>query len=406
MPAKKSELKIESKSAKWISLLLISATMFSGYFFVEMISPLKPLLESHYHWDAFSFQLFSYSKFFLIVLGFLLLAGLLLDRFGIRIIGFIATVLMLSGASLLIYGFSPAFNDGGNGFALIKSIFPQFQPSLIIAIIGYSIFGLGVEIIGITGIRAVVKWFKGKELGYSIGILIAFSRLGAAFAFMLSANFAGFREVFGLPHGKLLNPVYFGNSLLFIGFLTFLTFALIDKNFDSQIEVEKKTKSDIKFNFSNLLLIFRNKTTLYLSLIFVIMYSFSSLFASYFVNQSPESTGMLKDNSLYFYGIIFLGTILFSPISGRFYDKNFKVGNLFMISAVLIILAFLLFLFFSSVFTITTIGICLVVLSFTITTTTILSHYSAIIPEEKLGYAYASLFWLQSIGLIIFSLIF
>ena len=45
---------------------------------------------------------------------------------------------------------------------------------------GICIFGVGVEIAGITVSKIIVKWFKGKELALAMGLEMATARLGTS----------------------------------------------------------------------------------------------------------------------------------------------------------------------------------------------------------------------------------
>ena len=178
----------DSKGIRWTALFLVAFTMLSAYFFVDMIAPLQSLLENNYKWSPSTYGFFSGSEYMLNVLGFLILSGIILDKMGIRFTGLTSAGVMLLGGLIKCYGLTPYFYEGGLGFGLFESIGEMvgLPPTALVASIGYAIFGIGVEMCGITVSKAIVKWFKGKELALAMGMDMATARLGASFAFAFS----------------------------------------------------------------------------------------------------------------------------------------------------------------------------------------------------------------------------
>ena len=68
----------DSAFARWTALVLIASTMFFGYMFVDVLSPLKNLLETSRGWNSTVFGLYGGSEFILNVCGFLIVAGIIL----------------------------------------------------------------------------------------------------------------------------------------------------------------------------------------------------------------------------------------------------------------------------------------------------------------------------------------
>jgi len=64
----------DSAFARWTALVLIASTMFFGYMFVDVLSPLKNLLETSRGWNSTVFGLYGGSEFILNVCGFLIVA--------------------------------------------------------------------------------------------------------------------------------------------------------------------------------------------------------------------------------------------------------------------------------------------------------------------------------------------
>ena len=94
----------DSAWARWTALILVALTMFFGYMFVDVLSPLQNMLESTRGWSPTIFGLYGGSEFILNVCGFLLVAGIILDKMGVRFTGILSASLMVLGAGIKFYG--------------------------------------------------------------------------------------------------------------------------------------------------------------------------------------------------------------------------------------------------------------------------------------------------------------
>ena len=173
----------DSKAARWTALVILSFTMFAGYMFTEIISPIKPLLESTYGWTSSDFGtvVSAYGWFNVFFLA-LIFVGILLDKFGIRFSTLSSAGIMVIGAIIKYYAFYGTFDPNATILGLQLRVF--------YASIGYAIFGVGVEYAGITVSKAVVKWFKGKEMALAMGTEMALARLGSFTALFFSPRIA------------------------------------------------------------------------------------------------------------------------------------------------------------------------------------------------------------------------
>ena len=208
----------ESKAARWTALSILSFTMFAGYLFTEIISPLKPIIERVYGWDGSDFGMFfsAYGWFNVFFLA-LILVGILLDKFGIRFSTIASVLTMIAGAALKYFAFVSDF--GGASFL-------GFDTQLLLASLGYALFGVGVEYAGITVSKSVVKWFKGKEIALAMGMQVAIARLGS---FVPLAFGAAIATALSVP-----TTVLFGLLFLIIGFFGFLVYNAMDRKLDKQ----------------------------------------------------------------------------------------------------------------------------------------------------------------------------
>ena len=91
-------------AVRWMSLGIVAFSMMAAYFMIDVMAPLKPMLERELLWNSLDYGFFSSAYgWFNVFLLMLLFGGLILDRFGIRLTGKMATGLMVAGA-LLKYG--------------------------------------------------------------------------------------------------------------------------------------------------------------------------------------------------------------------------------------------------------------------------------------------------------------
>ena len=213
----------DSPVARWSVLVLIALMMFFGYMFVDVMSPLKSLIEQSRGWNSTVFGTYAASEYFLNVFCFFLIfAGIILDKMGVRFTGLLSASLMVVGATIKYIGISDAFQD--TSFCLwLNSWWPALPGSAKMACLGFMIFGCGCEMAGTTVSKAIAKWFKGKEMALAMGLEMAIARLGV-FAVMwispmISAKF----------DNSVVAPVGFCTALLLVGLLFFLIFTFMDR---------------------------------------------------------------------------------------------------------------------------------------------------------------------------------
>ncbi len=393
----------DSKAARWTALALISLTMLAAYYFVDMIAPLQSLMIKTYGWTPSNYGFFSGSEYMLNVLGFLIISGIILDKMGIRFTGLTAAAVMLFGGLIKLYGLTPYFNNGGFGYEFFNSFLRDMPASGKVASIGYGIFGIGVEMAGITTSRTVVKWFKGKELALAMGMQLATARMGASVAFFFSAALAGEKVVNGTLEGNPLNPIYLGIALVSIGFLTFLTYTFMDAKLDKQTgSAGPGADPTEEFHLRDLKKIITNRGFLIISLLCVLFYSGVFPFLKYAVNMMQNKLGVSAEIGGYISGMLPVGTILLTPIIGYFLDSRGKGATLMIFGAALLTLAHLTFALVPLTTGIAVASIIVLGIAFSLVPASMWPSVPKIVEERYLGSAYALVFWIQNIGLMFF----
>ena len=283
----------ESKQARWTALVLLAFAMFCSYIFMDILSPLKDLLESTRGWDSTAFGTYAGSETFLnVFIFFLIFAGIILDKMGVRFTAILSGVVMLIGAIINWYAVTEMFMGSGleNWFNQNLNYIPGFDElgvspfyrgmpaSAKFAAIGFMVFGCGVEMAGITVSRGIVKWFKGKEMALAMGSEMALARLGVATCMIFSPVFA---KMFGKV--DVSRSVAFGVILLMIALIMFVVYFFMDKKLDAQTQ-EAEEKED-PFRVSDLGKILSSGGFWLVALLCVLYYSAIFPFQKYAVNM-------------------------------------------------------------------------------------------------------------------------
>jgi hypothetical protein len=395
----------ETYIKRWFVLLFLSLTLFAGYFFADAITPLQILLEAKYGWDQTSYDLYFYSGYFINAIGFVLIAGLILHKFGILFTGKLASLIMLLGALLNLYALTPYFTNGGFGNAFFNSFLSNIAASTKLSVLGIIIFSIGFEMMCITIAKSLAKWFLGKEIALSFSLLFFISRIGTSLSLFFSADFADLKiSESGAISGHLLNSVIFSVTLLAIGFLSFFTFNFFDKKNElpKTISNIEKNKNELKFN--NFSLIFKNKPVIYIailySLFFVGVFSLFNFISRYLIYNLD-----LSNETITFISAIFpFGSVLLSPFIGYLIDKKGQCTKYLLYSSILLTFAYLIFILFPLSKPILFLTIIFLAISFSVIPGTLLPLAVKIVEESNLAFAFAIIHWFKNIGLIIIPL--
>lgn len=386
----------DSKAARWIALALISLTMFAAYFFVDVVAPLQNLLETDYKWTPEVFGMLGGSEFFLNVFAFfLILSGVILDKMGIRFTLITAGLTMVLGAGLKFYALTEGFQSSGLA-TWLNSFIVYIPASAKLAFFGFSIFGVGVEMAGITVSKTIVKWFKGKEMALAMGLEMATARLGVFAVFRLTPIFA--------EHGGVSNSVFWGLALLCIGFITFAVYTFMDFRLDKQMGVSKEsTAPEDEFKLSDLKKIFTNPGFLTIAGLCVLFYSAIFPFQKFATDMLASKLGTDPKTAAAYFSYFPIGAMVLTPFIGYFLDVKGKGATMMFFGAVLLTVSHLIFaLVPADVFSVPIAIGTIVILgtAFSLVPASMWPSLPKIVEDRYLGSAYGSIFWIQNIGLL------
>ena len=283
----------DSAAMRWTALLLLAMTMFCAYIFVDILSPIKDLMQDTRGWDSTAFGTMQGSETFLnVFVFFLIFAGIILDKMGVRFTAVLSGFVMLTGALIKWYAVSDAFIGSGveTWFTNNLNYIPIFDElgvspfylgmpaSAKVAALGFMIFGCGCEMGGITVSRGIVKWFKGREMALAMGSEMALARMGVATCMIFSPFFAKLGGYISVSRS-----VAFGVVLMCIALMMAIIYFFMDKKLDEQTgEAEEK---DDPFKVSDIGKILTDGGFWLVALLCVLYYSAIFPFQKYAVNM-------------------------------------------------------------------------------------------------------------------------
>lgn len=452
MDALKKTLR-DSSFYRWLVLILISFLTFGTYWFQDFYSGLKGLMESELSFSSSNFGLLISSTTWLNLVGAIIVGGIIIDKWGIKLSGIVFGGLATLGALLNYIGASGVISDD-----------PSNQ--LYIMMVGRLMFGPGLEVVCVVVIRTIVKWFKGYELALAMAINMGFGRMGSALGTALS---------FDIAMGDPVPSIGFAGTLIFLGLILFLVYIIFDIKLDKQKGAIAKAEGieEEQFKFSDLYKLITNRSFLFIALLCVSFYAAVFPFMQYapdllvnkfgFTYQIPSNVktfelfgsqtfgnvaiyiGLFifglsfslipsnlkkRNNKILSIIIIFilfiffinsvwdtfnawlqtgtktasllpLGTILFTPIFGTIVDKKGKAASLMVLGSFLLIFAHLSLSIFNNVF-LGYFGLLALGVAFSLVPAAMWPSVAKIVPESRLGTAYAAMFTIQNYGLALF----
>ncbi len=392
----------DSPVARWAALLLIAFMMLFGYMFVDVLSPLQSLIQQERGWTPDVFGTYAAGEYILNVFGFLILAGIILDKSGIRFTGTLSASLMFVGACIKLYAVSDWFV--GTGFeAWMNSWWTAMPGSAKLAAFGFMVFGCGCEMAGITVSKAIAKWFDGKEMALAMGLEMAIARIGVFTVFSISPILAG------RINPTVLKPVAFCTLLLFIGLIFFLVFCVMDRKLDRQLGADSKGGNpEDEFKISDIGKIFSSKVFWVVAILCVLYYSAIFPFQRYATNMLENNLGIDALTAADIFRWFPIGAAIITPFLGGFLDRRGKGASMLILGAILQIICHLTFAFILPAYpskVIAFVAIIVLGISFSLVPAALWPSVPKIMETRYLGSAYSLIFWVQNIGLCLVPMI-
>ena len=372
--------------------------MFASYYFDDMFSTLSHLFENpsalQLGWNSADYGLYTSGYSVLCVFGGLVVCGMLLDKWGVRITGSIFVAMMAGGAALVTY-------------SLVSGLPPK--TSLSVAYIGCMFFGLGSEIAGVAVTRSIAKWFKDGNMAFAMGLQLAIARLGTAFALVISPKLVAAKAA-GQTYSLMetARPAFLGLALMAAGMVLWAAFVAMDAKFDHRAGLKDTvdTAEEDKFRFSDVLKLLKNKRFIAIALLCVFFYSSIISFKKFASAILIPRFDVPVEAASWMVSMLPFATVVFAPLFGIVVDKIGHGTRWMLIGAALALIAHLMLAFAPS-------GVpfygylAMVFLGFgySLVPAAMWPSVPKIVPDKVLGTAYSLIYWIQNLGLMSFKML-
>jgi len=367
----------DSAAARWSALAVVSIIMFCGYYFDKATSAFKTALVDT-GWTSVDFGFFKSAYGWLNVFAFMLIiGGIILDKKGVRFTGILASLVMVFGVAICWFALA-------SGFPIKTQVWG--------AAIGFSFFGMGVEVAGITVSKVIVKWFKGKELATAMGLQLAGARMGTAVGLAAAMPIA---LKYGVAAVALLGLV-----LLVMGTIAYILYCGMDKKLDASEPQPAVAKEDA-FKLKDILEILKNKGFWLIALLCLIFYSGVFPFLDYATDLMVQKYHVSESLAGLIPALLPFGNILLTPVFGTIYDRRGKGASIMILGAFLLVFVHIIFAIPAFSHWLVAVGAMLLLgVAFSLVPSAMWPSVPKLIPEKQLGTAYSMIFFTQNIGLM------
>ena len=385
----------KSQTVCWIALACLVVPMFASYFFDDMFSTLSHIFQNpetlQLGWDSAGYGFYAGGYSFLCVCGGLVICGILLDVFGVRVIGSVFVGLMITGAAIVLA-------------ALLSGMAPDV--TLMLAYVGCMLFGLGSEIAGVAVTRSIAKWFKGRNVALAMGLQLSIARLGTATAFILSPILVAEKpagEIYTLA--ETARPAIAGLAMLLAGGVLWAVFVAMDARFDKDagiVNARGKVKEEDKFRIGDILKVLGNPRFLMIAFLCVFFYCCIISFKKFGTAIVIPRFDMDVDSAKWMITMIPFFTVIFTPLFGALVDKTGKATTWMLTGAVLVLVSHLIMAFapqgtaFYGYLAISMLGI-----GYSLVPSAMWPTVPKIIPDKNLGTAFSLIYWVQNMGMLL-----
>jgi MFS family permease len=191
--------------------------------------------------------------------------------------------------------------------------------------------------------------------------------------------------------------------------ISFIVYTFMDKKLEKSVAaagISDNGESEESFQLKDILYIIKNKGWWYIAILCVLFYSAVFPFIKYATDLMVNKFHVDEDLAGIIPGLLPFGTILLTPLFGNLYDRKGKGATIMIIGALLLI-------FVHSMYSIpflkaTPIAIILIIIlgiGFSLVPSAMWPSVPKIIPEKQLGTAYALIFLVQNVGLMLVPLL-
>ena len=383
---------LKGRSACWIALACLVVPMFASYYFDDMFSSISYLFEdsslTQLGWDAAGYGKYAGGYSVLCVFGGLVVCGMLLDKWGVRITGSIFVGMMAGGAGLVLY----ALKSGA-------------ASSLNLAFVGCMLFGLGSEIAGTAVTRSIAKWFRHGPMALAMGLQLAIARLGTALAMVLSPILVAQQSGHVYSLDETARPAVFGMGLMAVGLILWAVFVATDAARDKG-EAEAGKEAEEPFRLADVGKVLTDGKFWMLGLLCVLFYSSIIAFKKFAGAILIPRFGLPAEAAGWMISMLPFATVIFAPLFGILVDRKGKGTKWMILGSVLALIAHLLLAFapagvpFYGYLSMVFLGF-----GYSLVPAALWPSVPKIVPDKVLGTTFALIYWVQNLGLMTFKML-
>lgn len=377
----------DSKAARWTALLIVSFVMLTGYYVADVASPLKPMIEQQLGWTSAEYGFFTGAyAWFNVFLGLLVFGGLVLDKLGARFTGIAAGIMMVAGCGVKWWALHTHSLDNST-----IHIIWDFKAQVLLASLGFALFGAGIEIANVVATKLVARWFMGYEMALAMGLQVSTARLGTFLALFIPAPIAAHFQ-------SVAAPVMVGVILLAIGLLAYLFYCVMDKKLDASEADSGGLSDEEAFHISDIGRILKIRGFWYMTMLCALFYSAVFPFLKYAPDLMVQKFGVRESLAGAIPSILPFATIPLTVVFGRYYDRKGKGATLMFLGAFLLVLVHFVFSVpFLNNWLIALAATIVLGFAFALVPSAMWPSIPKFIPQHQLGTAYAVIFWMQNL---------
>ena len=379
-----------NRPAAWIALACLVVPMFASYFFDDMFSTISYLFEdpsmTELGWSSSQYGWYAGAYSTLCVFGGLVVCGILLDKWGVRVTGSLFVGMMVAGAGLVLYAL------------LSGSVW-----SVKIAHVGCMFFGLGSEIAGTAVTRSIARWFKGGPMALAMGLQLAIARLGTAVALVLSPRLVQQASGHVYTLAETARPAMVGMGLMALGLILWAVFVALDaRQFPTP---SNEATGEESFRFPDVLKVLSNKNFWLIALLCVLFYSAIIAFKKFAGAILIPRFSIPAETAGWMVSMLPFSTVIFAPLFGMLVDKRGKGTRWMILGSILALVAHLLLAFapagvpFWGYLSMVFLGF-----GYSLVPAALWPSVPKIVPDKVLGTTFALIYWVQNLGLMTFKI--
>ena len=381
------------RAACWVALACLVVPMFASYFFDDMFSTISYLFEDPSRtalgWDAAGYGLYASGYSVLCVFGGLVVCGILLDKWGVRITGSVFVSMMAGGALLVLHAITAGYEPAA---------------SLRLAYAGCMLFGLGSEIAGTAVTRSIAKWFREGPMALAMGLQLAIARLGTALALVLSPRLVTENAGHVYSLAETARPAVFGVGLMAAGLILWAFFVALDARYDRTSGLSGTVGTEEEpFKLSDVWKVLSNKNFWLLGLLCVLFYSSIIAFKKFAGAILIPRFGIPASAAGWMVSMLPFSTVLFAPLFGLLVDRCGKGTRWMVLGSVLALTAHLLLAFApAGVPLYGYLSMVFLGFGYSLVPAALWPSVPKIVPDKVLGTTFALIYWVQNLGLLTF----